>query len=249
MRKILEIPTPENVHVDYELAGLGSRFVALIIDHLVQIGMLLLVLMAMLMGGVDFKNAGEYNSVVVALGIILAFVVLSGYFIFFEMIMNGQTPGKKVMKLRVIKQNGEPVSFFDSFLRNILRIVDMLPSLYLVGACFIVFTKYYKRVGDFAGNTVVVKVRKEEKPAGLDTLLSKTPYGGEGAAVPNVYPVNDFEYGILKEFLARKDGLGERKPVFAYHLNRYFMWKFAMEKPAEDPYAFFEDILRMNSGM
>lgn len=251
MRKILKILTPENVYVDYELAGVGSRFAALLIDYMIQGALLLLVVIAMSLAGasVDLSGLESYNSTAVAIGIVLIFVITSGYFIFFEMILNGQTPGKKVMKLRVIKQNGEPVSFFDSFLRNILRIADMLPSLYLTGALFIVFTKNYKRIGDFAGNTIVVKIKKEEQPVGLEALLGKIPQEDEENPVPNIYPLNNVEYGILKEFLARRAELGERTPVFEYHLNRYFSWKFKLEKPETDTYPFFEKMIKMNSGL
>lgn len=250
MRKLLEILTPENVNLEYELAGLGSRFVALVIDHLIQLGMILLIVIGLLIGRVDFSGFKSTGSFLFALGIVLIFLIVFGYFVFFEMIMNGQTPGKKAVKLRVIKQNGEPVGFLDSFLRNILRIADMLPSLYLAGAVFIVFTKHYKRIGDFAGNTIVVKVKKQEQPVTLESLLKRVPAADEGEGAPvNIYPVDNFEYGILKEFLSRNDSLGERKPVFEYHLSRYFIKKFGLDIPPKDPYRFFEEIVRLNSGI
>lgn len=253
MRRILEILTPENVYVEYELAGLGSRFAALIIDSLIQIALMLIVIISMFVSGYDFDGVwGAYNSLFIAAGIAILFLINFGYFIFFEMISHGQSPGKKAMKLRVIKENGQPVGFYESVLRNTLRIADMLPLLNLLGAVFITFSKNYKRVGDFAANTIVVKNERETKPMGLNELLedvSEKQNENVNLSCSKIYPVDNFEYGILREFLSRKGNLGKRRPVFAYHLNMYFMKKFNIEKPYTDPYAFFEEILRMNSGV
>lgn len=249
MRKILEILTPENVYVEFELAGLGSRFLALLIDNILRGIIIFIVFIGMVMGGIDFSNIFNSNTIVIAVWILITFTIYFGYFIFFEMIMNGQTPGKKAIKLKVIMQNGEPIGFFESFLRNILRIADFLPFLFLLGSAFIVFTENYKRIGDFAANTIVVKVRKEEKLITLNSLLEKANSEGEIEQSVNIYPVNNFEYSVIKEFMARKDKLGERKVVFEYHLNNYLLRKFKIEQPFNNVYEFFNEILRMNSGI
>lgn len=252
MRNVLKILTPENVYVEYELAGLGSRFAAFCIDLLIQIGLIVLILLGMLLGGVSFRNVDQGfqqgNSLIIAVSIAIIFIVMFGYFILFELAMNGQTPGKKALKLRAIRQNGEPLGIWDSFLRNILRIADMLPSLYLAGALFIMFTRDYKRIGDFAANTVVVRVKKNVPLPALTDLLRKgiEEDEDESSAAINIYPVNNFEYGVLKEFLARADKLGGRRPVFEYHLNRYFTRKFDIEVPNNDPYELFREIVRLN---
>ncbi len=248
MRKVLEILTPENVHVEYELAGLGSRFVAFFLDTVLQFLLIILVLVGMSIGQMDIQSINYLDPWIVAVGILLVFLIFFGYFIFFEMLTNGQSPGKKIMKLRVLKQNGEPVGFWESLLRNILRMADFLPALNLIGTILILFTDKYKRVGDFAANTIVVKAKKDEQPVGIEDLLKQA--AGEDSQKVNLYPVNNDEYGVLKEFLMRKDKLGERRPVFAYHLNKYFMEKFNLTEPAySDPFDFFEDIVRMNSGL
>lgn len=248
MGRILKILTPENVNIEFELAGLGSRFVAVIIDTLIQIGICILIIIGMLIGGIDFKNIDQSSSLIIAVGIVLLFVVFFGYFIFFEIIMRGQSPGKKAAGLRVIKQNGEPVGFYESFIRNILRIIDLMPSLYLIGSSFILFGRNCKRIGDYAANTIVVKVQKEERPLNLEDLLNNNFSLDESESRVNIYQVNNFEYGILKEFLARKDNLGARKPIFIFHLNKYFVKKFNIEKPYSNPVEFFEQIVKVNSG-
>lgn len=246
MRRILEILTPENVNVEYELAGLGSRFAALLIDHLIQAALIIAAVIAMVSGGMNFN--GDGGGFIAALGIIAVFIIIFGYFIFFEMITNGQTPGKKALKLRVIRYNGEPLGFLDSLLRNVLRIADFLPALNLMGAVFIIFTNEYRRIGDYAANTVVVKVRNDQAPLSVQDLLKLQLNGADfDEKLVNEYPVTSIEYGILRDYLARRDGLGERKPVFEYHLSRYFMKKFGIEKPDVSSEKFLEKILKANS--
>lgn len=251
MKRMLKILTPENVNVEHELAGLGSRFAAMLLDQLILTVITVLITIIMAMNGLDFRTMttmkGSVSSVIIAIAFLLVFIITFGYFVFFEMVTNGQTPGKKLLKLRVIKENGEPLGFTDSVLRNILRVADMLPSLYLAGAAFIVFSRNYKRIGDFAANTVVIKVKSSGRPVALDTLLNYFPEDTGETPVMNRYPVDRLEYGVLREFVERKNILGDRRPVFEYHLNRYFSDKFGFEKPSGNPPQFFEEILRMNS--
>lgn len=250
MRKLYSILTPENVMLEYELAGLGSRFAAFLIDSLIQFAVLILIVVAMAIGQIDIEGITGLDAWVAAIGIILLFIVFFGYFIFFEMIMNGQSPGKKLVRLRVIKQTGEPLGFWESILRNILRLADFLPSFNLVGALFIVFNGKYKRIGDIAANTIVVKVKKDNSPMKLDDIIAPGEAENEKDSYVNIYPVTNFEYSVLKEYISRKDKLGKRKSVFAFHLNKYFMGKFKIEKPLFDtPEEFFKEIVKMNSGL
>ena len=248
MRKLMKILTPENVYVEYELAGLGSRFAALVIDHLIQALFVAVIAAGMLFGGAGQEYFDWQNSILVAAGIILIFIIMFGYFIFFEMIMNGQSPGKKLLKLRVVRQNGQPVGFFDSFLRNIFRLADMLPSLNLTGAAFIVFSKQYSRIGDYISGTIVIRHEKNNMPVTLRDLL-KDGVRSSQQPEPNIYPVNKLEYGVLREYLARKNSLGDRRPVFKYHLGHYFMRKFNEVKRTDEVEDFLEQIVRMNSGV
>jgi len=196
--------TPENVYVEYELGGLGSRFAALFIDTLIQGALMAIVIIIMLFGGLTewiaryaggiiaipggmYQYRYDYNSAVIAAGFILIFLISFGYFIFFEAFSNGQTPGKKIMGLRVVKENGEPISFLDSVIRNLLRIADMLPALNILGAFLILFTKNCKRAGDYGAGTIVIKVRKSEQAL---------PYGNLGlndisSVLTNVSTVNN----------------------------------------------------------
>ncbi len=253
MRKVYEILTPENVYIEYELAGLGSRFIAYLIDFAIQMLFIIVAFIVLLIAATDFVVYIIFElGIIYFVAFFLTLVVLFNliYFISFEMILKGQSPGKKIMKLRVIKQNGEPINIWDSFLRNFLRLFDSLPSYYLVGSLFVIFSNKYKRIGDFAANTIVVKIKNQEQIITIDNLIKQAKISDdENEGVVNNYPVSALEYNVLKEFMARKDSLGEKKHLLTYNLNMYFMKKFTIEKPYENTYEFFESILRMNSGI
>ncbi|MDP4179674.1 MAG: RDD family protein [Bacillota bacterium] len=245
MRRIREVITPENVFIEFELAGIGSRLLAFLIDFAIQcLAMIIMVIIVSALG-FSFSEAGSFKSYFVALGVVITFLIYNGYFIFFEMFMNGQSPGKKLAKLKVIRETGESITLFDSVLRNILRTVDFLPSFYLIGSIVVVFNNNYKRIGDVAANTVVIKNRKNEKLVTANELISNRN-GGNISELKNIYPVTESEFSALKEFMERKECLGEKKSLFTYHLNMYFLKKFNMEIRHRSPYDFFEDILRMN---
>ena len=250
MKKVLNILTPENVYVEYELAGIGSRFAAFIVDLLIQLFIFSVTLLGLYFAGFDYvaliAELGMQAAMFAVTVLILFHLV---YYPFFELIMKGQSPGKKLFSIRVIRQSGEPEGVFDSVLRNFLRIVYIIPLLYLLDAFFVILTKNYKRIGDYAANTVVVKVRKADQLITIENVLKRDFDIDDNAVNLNKYPVTHFEYEILKEFLARKNNVGDRRYVFAYNFNKYFSKKFNVEGIYNSPYEFFEDILRMNSGI
>ncbi len=245
MRKIKNIITPENVFIDFELAGLGSRFLAFLIDFMIQCMTIFLIIVLIYSSELSLYSGGEIDSYITALGIVVVFMIYNGYFIFWEMLMNGQSPGKRILNLMVIKETGEAITFFDSALRNIIRVIDFLPSFYLVGSVIMVFNENYKRIGDMAANTIVVKKQKNEKPLAAKDILAG--FGMEiSNRTTNIYPVNENEFGVLKEFMERKEQLGGKKSLFTFYLNRYFHSKFNMEIKNKNPYEFFNEILFMN---
>jgi uncharacterized RDD family membrane protein YckC len=130
----LIIDTPEQIALEFPLAGVGSRFLALALDTLVQIavGMVVAVLVRIvtLLGITPRGATGVWGA---ALIILVWFIIYYGYFAAFEALWNGQTPGKRWIGLRVISASGRPIGTFDAILRNLLRIVDQLPGIYAVG--------------------------------------------------------------------------------------------------------------------
>lgn len=160
----LIVETPERVELFFSLASLGNRFLACAIDHSLQLIALLIVLLAGdFLGTMPDLADGAVLRVspwLRAFGILFVFILFFGYFALFETIWNGQTPGKRWLGLRVIQQDGRPVTFFSILTRNVLRIADMVvPPFYSVGLLAVFFSRYSKRLGDLVANTVVIKER------------------------------------------------------------------------------------------
>lgn len=164
MVKEIKIETPENIEFSYTLAGIGSRFQAAFIDTFIQTILLVIIVIIAYPVYVLLPNlAIDYNSlnllmtILVAILIILAFVILWGYHVYFEVTWQGQTPGKKASNIRVIKDSGQPIKIFDSLIRNLIRIIDYLPPFYGIGILSVVLNKHNKRLGDLVAGTIVVK--------------------------------------------------------------------------------------------
>jgi len=161
----LSIETPELVTIEMPLAGLGSRFAAIMLDYLIWTAMMagLLILTAIVMPNLD--RLGEKWAIGVV--IFLFFVLRWGYFTLFEAFWNGRTPGKRVAKIRVIQRSGRGINLFEAMTRNLLRFIDEMPFLYAIGVITIFFTREHQRLGDLAAGTLVVHERRNanETPA------------------------------------------------------------------------------------
>lgn len=160
--RMLEIETPEAVTVHYPLAGIGSRGIAAMLD--VAVLAALLVAEALALGLVLFFGSRVFDDRLsfqlltwgVAALLVLLFVTYWGYFIFGEVARNGRTLGKRVMRLRVVREDGSRVGVLDSVVRNIVRIIDIMPGTYAVGIAASVLSRKAQRLGDMAAGTVVV---------------------------------------------------------------------------------------------
>jgi uncharacterized RDD family membrane protein YckC len=193
MKSEYRVLTPESVEFVYDLAGLGSRMVAAALDHLLIVGLLIGIWAGYLI--LSFfgcmVTAGIFA--VVGAGPMLAaarlavFLVVFGYFAYFEWKWNGQTPGKRMMEIRVIDDRGMNVDPFQSLVRNLFRVIDMLPLIaipaqfqmalefigfsaigfYGLGGVTALLNPRHKRLGDWAGGTLVVRTRKRVMPAAI----------------------------------------------------------------------------------
>jgi uncharacterized RDD family membrane protein YckC len=161
----LNIDTPEQVELEFAVAGIGSRFVATLIDHLIQFGFFFVfgILAAVLFGAIA-NRINLLGKWVLAAFIAADFVLIWGYYTLFEALWHGQTPGKHIMKLRVIKDSGRQITLFEAMSRNLMRIIDYLPALYLAGIITMLCTKRHQRLGDLAAGTIVVHERGDEQP-------------------------------------------------------------------------------------
>jgi uncharacterized RDD family membrane protein YckC len=167
MRDLHAIRTPENVTFEFELAGLGSRGLAWGIDVcamavLISLAMLLSLAFGVFLGG--FAKALRF---------VALFVIQWGYGAGLEWRWQGQTLGKRVVGLRVLSFHGTPITFAQAAVRNLLRIVDILPVGYLVGALSVLCDRHARRFGDIAADTVVIRARRSERPAAMMTQADR----------------------------------------------------------------------------
>ncbi|HWG19657.1 MAG TPA: RDD family protein [Terracidiphilus sp.] len=161
----LSIETPELVSIEMPLAGIGSRFIALLVDTVLWFAALLVLILvvSLLLPSIAAFNKLSYQWVV-AIAIFLIFLFNWGYFTLFEAFWNGRTPGKKIARIRVIQRSGRPIGLFESMARNLIRYVDQIPSFYAVGVVTMFLTKQHQRLGDLAAGTLVVQDREQESP-------------------------------------------------------------------------------------
>jgi len=199
VQETMRIATPEGVSLELSLAGLGSRFVALLADTLLQgaaLGLLIVALVVADTGGFAFEA-------IVALAV---FALLFVYPVAFELAAGGRTPGKRWSSLRVVCDDGSPLTFRSSALRNVLRLVDILPGLYLVGAIAIFATRANQRLGDLAAGTLVVR---EPRASAVVAQAAEPVEPAEPGELPawDVSGLRDAELAALRRFLERRHAL------------------------------------------
>ena len=148
----LVVATPERVSFDYKVAGLATRGIAQLIDLLI----LSAVLMALYFSAIALEAIGS-DSAAFLVAVIGSFVIVFGYFWACESFWSGQTIGKRVFRLRAVGDRGEPMTFVQAGIRNVVRIVDFLPYAYGVGLVALFVNGRGKRLGDLAAGTIVVK--------------------------------------------------------------------------------------------
>ena len=160
----LRIDTPEHVTIDYPLAGLGSRFAALVVDgvYVVVLGIFLPVLLRLIAEAIELGISDALAQALMGLWVAMVFW---GYFFFFEGFRDGQTPGKRLLSVRVMMGDGSPVTVQAAAVRNLVRVVDLQPGIAcLVGGFSMMVTRNGRRLGDLAGGTVVVRELAVEFP-------------------------------------------------------------------------------------
>lgn len=200
----LIIDTPEQTSLEFPLAGIGSRFVAMAADTAIQavVGGIVFIVLALL-SIPEIKLFGASSTTwVIAVVVIIFFLLNFAYFAFFEAVWNGQTPGKRFAQLRVMKDDGRPISAYDAVARNLLRIVDSLPGFYGVGVLSVFFSKQSKRLGDYVAGTVVVHETALEgvRPfAGTTVDQSLPAFDASGITVE--------EFRLIETFVQRRDSL------------------------------------------
>jgi uncharacterized RDD family membrane protein YckC len=191
--------TPEATPVVLDVAGIGSRTIATIVDLLIQF----VAFLAITTAGVAAGSGNETVTIVVVL--VAVFVVVWGYFIVLEGLWNGRTPGKAVARIRVVRADGRPVTWIQVTVRNLLRIIDFLPFYYLLGGVLVVVSRRSQRLGDLAAGTVVVRDRAVRAPA----VLPISSYALAASASLDTSAMSDREFALVRSFLERRTTLAE----------------------------------------
>jgi len=219
---IHRVEVPEHVEIGFTLAGFGSRFIAYLIDFICMVlfvSILFSALVALLivfqkglfesmLQGPNPRAEGLIIAIILSIFGLSLFLVSWFYFVIFEMLWDGKSPGKRALGIRVIRDEGGRISFYTSLLRNLLRVADWLPAFYFVGIIAMFANKKWKRLGDIAAGTVVVK---EEKTGWMPPVsLPPAPPSEAEAGEPELFSSEVLEklgkdyYELCREFLARQ---------------------------------------------
>jgi uncharacterized RDD family membrane protein YckC len=250
----LVIETPERVELHYVLASVGNRFLAAAIDHLIQTIAIVIILVA---AGTlsDWQLFASMGMWAAALTVLAVFAIYWGYFVVFETLWSGQTPGKRMMRLRVVREDGRPVRFFEVFVRNLLRVaidIQPLPS-YAIGVVSIIFSERSKRVGDFVAGTVVVKERSTEAPS-LNEIIKVSEIEQQRldrtAPAPfsaDTRRLSEQELRAVKTFLKRRFELQEpNRSALAARIAQPISAKLGVPANGLSPEALLEEIDRQH---
>jgi uncharacterized RDD family membrane protein YckC len=249
----MAVRTPEHVELQFLLAGPGNRFLALLMDLFLQWLLFLGVLLALwgllwitrqAVGDPIWKGAERNLGVWIFAGFILMFFVVQwGYFTFFETVWAGQTPGKRRQRIRVIRENGQPIGFAEAAIRNLLRsVLDSQPyPLHAIGFAVAMLNPRFKRLGDLAAGTVVIVERRQWVPstaqrmrASAQAVLPKTR--------PRVRQLTQEEVAMLRAYLRRREELEPRmRAAMAQKVATSLMQRLNVTQPVDMSYdAFLE---------
>jgi uncharacterized RDD family membrane protein YckC len=213
----VDIKTPEYVSLQFHPAGLGSRAAAFIIDTaLLTITNIIIIIALFISMNASIFNFFETDipSYLFAAVFILIFILNWSYFFLMEYFTGGRTFGKMWLGIRVIQENGHSITLLSSLIRNLLRIIDMLPANYLIGMLMIFFHSKHKRLGDLVAGTVVIHERrgkkKKKKMTKIEKLIDKRGLSAEDLHVDDftLKRLGSKEWQLLKTYSERVTSLG-----------------------------------------
>ena len=257
----LNIETPEQVSLQFSVAGIGSRFVAILLDKLILLAFCIvlflvgLIFLSAMPGTMEKMNTA--SKWFIALVIFIIFLIGWGYFGLFEAYWQGQTPGKRAMKIRVIQDSGRQITLFESLARNLVRYIDYLPAGYLVGLITMVCNQRSKRLGDFVAGTLVVHERTDEQPMLAQTGATLLPRSVNEAwqpepwqqAIPAMFPADAVaklsaqDLVVIETFFGRALDLSiGMRLTMAERVARQMTAKMGVELPPGNPERALESI-------
>lgn len=231
MSKVIKILTPDNVEIEYSLASVGVRAAAAGIDFLLHL--LVLLIAGSAAAWFLFYSGADENKVYTTIGIMLIIFGLLNYayFVACDMLMKGQTIGKRIYHIRVIRDNGEGIAFSHAMIREFFRsAIDPLG----IGFIAIFFSKKNKRIGDMVASTIVV----EEEKRTLSILDLPTDTG------INNYQLSKEELSLLRDYFSRIDDFKlEAKNEMEAKMTTYFIKRFNILDQVTDKERFLRSLL------
>ena len=206
----INLQTPESVELEFTLAGIGNRALALIVDYIiVGLAMAIVLFISSFLAfqtsqiSISGWSSDKLTQWILAILFLVIFAIYTGYFVFFETLWQGRTPGKKWAKIRVIRDNGKPQRLPQAILRALLRPVD---DLFFIGVFFIIFSQKEKRIGDLVAGTIVVQdeqtfnakfdISPEAKDLALQLRIE--------AEIANLLPE---DFATIRDFLQRRKNI------------------------------------------
>ena len=196
----LRIDTPEQIALELQVAGIGSRFLAIAVDTVLQFSLYVAGFLALsLVESPAIVRESSVGLAGTALAILFGFSIYWGYFAFFEIIWSGRTPGKRLAGIRVIKDTGRPINAFEAIGRNVLRAIDFLPAMYAVGVVCMMLNRHSRRLGDYVAGTIVVHDKQTEEVRPDWNLEAPAP--AAGASVARMTPE---ELQLIETYLHRR---------------------------------------------
>lgn len=197
----LKIDTPEQIALELPLAGIGSRFLAIAIDTLIQAALYFIAALIFIFSMPRGSSVFTFLPSLIgpALAVFLLFSIYWGYFAIFEILWKGQTPGKRYAGIRVIKESGSPINAFEAVGRNLMRAVDAMPGIYGVGLVCMMCNRQSRRLGDFVAGTVVVheKPTEEVRPTWSTSTESNSATLASGHATAD-------DLALIETYLSRR---------------------------------------------
>lgn len=246
--KRVKFSTPESVELEFTLAGIGNRAWALLIDYLVLGVILILFLSAWTTVSIQLSDL--WKSIfrdqaafwLLAIASLIGFAIYGGYFVFFETLWQGQTPGKRFAKIRVVRDDGRPIGLQQATLRALLRLFD---EVLFIGAILIMFSNQEKRLGDLAAGTIVIQTQIPAPSTTLTISEQAKSVSEQLLQIADLSAILPDDFAVIREYLVRRSAmLAKARASVALRLAKDIQAMIHLEKIPEavTPDVFLEAI-------
>jgi uncharacterized RDD family membrane protein YckC len=218
----LELATPERVSMSLPVAGIGYRSLAYLVDLTLLLTFWVLCYFVYALTGPDvLKLVGDMSSVARVASVLGLFFFQWMYWTASEVLWRGQTPGKRLLRIRVVRTDGSPVGVFESAVRNLMRVIDFLPVFYGVGVIAMLVDSKHRRLGDLAAGTVALR---EEK-------IDLSSYASAAPAPVTGRPLTPQEHELVRQL---NDRFESHEPDARLRLSRQLAQQLGDAPPPDD---------------